>query len=374
MADLALPQAAHAPAGVLLRERERALQVALRARQLLGRQALLGDLFQLAHHDREHLLGARRRGARVDAEHARLGVHRVVGEDRVREPALLPHLLEQTRGHPAADRVVHQPEGESPWVAAREARDPDADVRLLCGAVPHEGAAAGRRLLAPGAQRGVVPVHPLPRRKVLLHQSRHRIVLHVARSHHDEVPRDVMLLPEPPDLVAAPRRHRLYRPQHGPPQWVLAPHRLQEDVVHELVGRVLVHVDLLQDHLALGIEVRRLDHRVLKHVAEEVHRHGHVAVEDARVERRVLLGRVRVQVAADRIEGLGDVAGRARPRPLEEQVLKEVGCAGQPRLLVARAGVDPDAEGRGSDPRHMLGHQAQSRAVLAAPDLFAGQG
>ena len=54
--------------------------------------------------------------------------------------------------------------------------------------------------------------------------------------------------------------------------------------------------------------------RVLEHVGEVVDRHLEVTVEHARVVARVLLGGERVHVAADRVERLRDVEGRARGR------------------------------------------------------------
>ena len=37
--------------------------------------------------------------------------------------------------------------------------------------------------------------------------------------------------------------------------------RTREEVVHEVVGRVVTHPDLLEDHLALGVDVVRPERR-----------------------------------------------------------------------------------------------------------------
>ena len=95
---------------------------------------------------------------------------------------------------------------------------------------------------------------------------------------------------------------------------MVGPQRLGEQVVHDVLGRVLVHVDLLEDHLALGLKVRGAKERVLLHVGEMLHRHRQVTIEHACVKARVLLGREGVHVAADRVEGLGDVARGPRRR------------------------------------------------------------
>jgi len=53
--------------------------------------------------------------------------------------------------------------------------------------------------------------------------------------------------------------------------------------VDELVGRVLVHVDLLEDHLTLSLEISGAEERVLQHVAHVLDGHRQVAVQHARV-------------------------------------------------------------------------------------------
>ena len=102
------------------------------------------------------------------------------------------------------------------------------------------------------------------------------------------------------------------------------PQRLVEQIVDQVVGRVLVHVDLLEDHLTLCVQVPRADRGMLKHVAEVVDGHRQVAVEYTSVEARVLLRGERVHVAAHGVERLGDVSGRAGFRALEQKVLEEV--------------------------------------------------
>jgi hypothetical protein len=129
--------------------------------------------------------------------------------------------------------------------------------------------------------------------------------------------------------------------------------------VHDVLGRVLVHVDLLEDHLALRVQIRRSDHAVLQHVGEMLHGHRQVAIQHAGVEARVLLRRERVEVTAHGVEALGDIESAARRRALEEQVLEEVAGPADRGILVARAGEHPDAERDRADAGHPLGHDAQ---------------
>ena len=96
-----------------------------------------------------------------------------------------------------------------------------------------------------------------------------------------------------------------------------------------------MHVDLFQDHLALGIEVRLADQRVLEHVGQMIDRHLQVTVEHPRVVARVLLGRERVDVTAHRVEVLGDVERGPVLGALEEQVFQEMAGPADLRGFVA---------------------------------------
>ena len=199
-------------------------------------------------------------------------------------------------------------------------------------------------------------------------QVEERVVLDVTGGHDHQAPRHVVALVEPPHLVTGGGGDALHRPQDGPAEWVVGPQRLVQQVVDQVVGRVLVHVDLFQDHLALGLEVRSADHRVLEHVGEVVDGHGEVAVPHPGVEARVLLGGERVDVAAHRVEGLGDVAGGSGLRPLEQQVLQEMGRAADRRRLVPRSRQHPEPQGHRPDAGDAFGHDSQARLELGPAD------
>ena len=67
---------------------------------------------------------------------------------------------------------------------------------------------------------------------------------------------------------------------------MVAEHRFRDQVVHQLLRRVVVHRDLLEHHLALGVELR--ERRSEHHVAHHVDRRFEVVVGDARVDKRML--------------------------------------------------------------------------------------
>ena len=155
-----------------------------------------------------------------------------------------------------------------------------------------------------------------------LEQAEHVVVLEVAGGGEDDVPGHVRAAVVRGDRAPADRGDHLGPADHRPSERVLVEHGLGEQVVDELLRRVLDHRDLLEHHLALGVEVgegRREDH-----VRHHVERVLEVPVGNARVDDRVLARRGRVQLAAHLVEHLGDLLRVVRARALEEQVLDEV--------------------------------------------------
>ena len=86
-----------------------------------------------------------------------------------------------------------------------------------------------------------------------------------------------------------------------------APHRLQKDVVDQLVGRVLVHLDLFEDDLLLFRQFLRVEVRVQEHVREHVERQRHVPVDHLGVVAGRLFIGERVEVSADAVHRFGDL-------------------------------------------------------------------
>ena len=169
-------------------------------------------------------------------------------------------------------------------------------------------------------------------------------VVEVARDRDDHVRRGVVPLVEPPDLVARHRRDRRLRTRDGPAQRRVAVGLAREQVVHHVVGVVVVHGDLVEDHVTLGLDVLGRDRRGGDHVAEHVDGQRQVLVEHPGVEAGVLLRGEGVELPAHRVERHRDVQRRALRGALEQQVLEEVRAAVQRRRLVARPDVDPHTD------------------------------
>jgi hypothetical protein len=137
---------------------------------------------------------------------------------------------------------------------------------------------------------------------------------------------------------------------------VLPEHRLGGEVVDEILWVVVDHRDLLEDDLALRVHVFERGRE--DHVRHRVERLLDTIVGNAGVDDRGLPRRRRVQLAAHRVEELGDVLRAVAGRALEQEVLDEVRDARAGRGLVTRPGGDPEPERRRPDAAQRLGRDA----------------
>ena len=85
---------------------------------------------------------------------------------------------------------------------------------------------------------------------------------------------------------------------------------LLEQIEDVVVGIVARGADFLDDHLLLAIELGLLEQRVLEDVGEDVGGERHVFLEHAGEIAGVLDGGRGVEIAADVLDGLGDLRAR----------------------------------------------------------------
>ena len=306
--------------------------------ELVLREPAVTDLLELIPDQPDDGLRLRRRRAAVGGEESGLRVLRVIAVRRVGEPALLPDLLEQPRRHPATEGGVDDEEREPVRIRAREPVRPDDHVGLL-GLLPLDEVAArgcrGARGVAE-TPRGISATVPLaPHVHALAEHAHEVLVADVPGDGHDEPCGHVVPPVEAANGSARGRADPFARAQDRPSERMTGPEGRREQVVDDVLGRVLVHVDLRQDHVPLRLEVARSDRRMLEHVRHVVYGHLQVAIEDPGVIARVFLGGERVDVTADAVERLRDVQRAPRRRPLEQQMLQEVAVAADRRPLVA---------------------------------------
>ena len=199
-------------------------------------------------------------------------------------------------------------------------------------------------------------------------RSRTLAVLEVAGRRDDEVRGDVGVGEVAAKRRLVERRHRLRLAEDRPAEWMLRPEPAGEDLVDEIVGRVLDHLDLFEDDFLLALDFGRVERRSGDEIREHVHGHRQVLVEHLDVVAGVFLRGERVEVAADRVDLLGDVLGGAGGRALEEHVLHEVGDAFVSGGLVPRTAAEPYADAHRPHVGHPLGEQAKSVGQDVADD------
>ena len=176
----------------------------------------------------------------------------------------------------------------------------------------------------------------------------------------------VRVLEVPDEHVEVHPGHRGDGALDRPAERVPPPERFAEDVVHQLVGRVLDHLDLFEDDLAFLLDLLREELGVAHDVRQEIDGDVEVVVEHLEVEAGVLLGREGVHLAAHRIDDERDVLGGARLRPLE------MGDAVLLRRLVTRAALHPDPDGHRPQGAHRLRDQDQTVAESLLADVAHG--
>ena len=214
----------------------------------------------------EHLVELGRQAADRDADQAGVDVLAGEGEDGVGQPALLADLLEQPARGAAAERGVEHAEREAARRRSGSARctpsttltcsnwrvasaTPGADAarasrpggRATGSAVPVEEAVRARTPCAPGVRRSAWSTLPATATTMLLGA--------------------VVALVEAADLLAGHRLDRLGGAGDRPAERRVAPGLRGEEVVRDVVGVVVVHRDLVEDHVTLGLDVLGGDQR-----------------------------------------------------------------------------------------------------------------
>ena len=125
--------------------------------------------------------------------------------------------------------------------------------------------------------------------------------------------------------------------------------------MHQILGRVLVHGDLLQDHAPLLVKLPRVQGSVAGQVGQHVHRQRQILVNHPGIEAGAVLAGEGVHLPADSVHFLGNLPGGALLGALEHHVLQEVAQA----VLLGHLhhGAHPQP--------HTNGHRAQVGQPLA---------
>ena len=342
----------HAGAGGLEGKHERALEVIFRAEEFFLRDGrfLHGAKFGDGHvHD---LADGFFRGARVDAEDSGVGIGSKFAEDGVSEALLFANILEEARGHSAAEKIVEDRGGEAAFIGEGDGRNADADVDLLEVALGFENdgrSGGGNRIV------GIVE----GRRKIaefLFDEVENFLVRDVAGGGDEKMVRSEPVLETGAQGIAFETANGFGRAKDWTAEGMVGPEAAGEDVMEQVFGIVHVHLDFFEDNLALFFDVVGIEFGTEDEIGKDIEGDGEMRVEDLGVEADLFLGGEGVEHATDGIHFAGDVFGGAAFGALEDHVLEEMGDAVFGEGFAAGAVANPDANGDGADVLHGLGN------------------
>src|SRR4029077_3561024 len=150
---------------------------------------------------------------------------------------------------------------------------------------------------------------------------------------------------------------------------MILPEVLREDLVDEVVGVVLIHLDFFHDHAALASDVGAIEYWIQYQVAEDVERHRYVLVKNLDVEEDAFLGGESIHIPANRIELTCDFLGATVLRPFEDHVLDEVRDPIPFGIFVARTRLQPHSDRCRPDVLHLLGNHCQTVGQFLTPNV-----
>jgi len=161
--------------------------------------------------------------------------------------------------------------------------------------------------------------------------------------------------------------HRLLGSEYGPAQGMVFPEVLGKYFVDQVVGIVLIHLDLFEDYSTFASYVLGIEHWMENQIAQNLKGDGNMFVEHFDVETDAFLGSEGIHVAADGIHLPGNLFGRAMFGPLEDHMLDEMRDAIPVRIFIAGTRLQPYSDGGAADVLHLLGDDDQAmRQDLAA--------
>ncbi len=164
------------------------------------------------------------------------------------------------------------------------------------------------------------------------------------------------------------RRDRLLGSEDRPAERVILPELADEDLVDQVVRRVLHHADLFEDDAPLHLDVGLREARAEDDVGQQIERDVDLLVEHVRVEGGVLLPREGVHVPAENVDDAGDVGRRTALGPLEDQVLEEMRRPGVLGSLDGRTAAEVIPERDRSNVGESLDENGESGGEDLAPD------
>jgi hypothetical protein len=97
------------------------------------------------------------------------------------------------------------------------------------------------------------------------------IVLQVPRCRNDAVIGAIVILKEGKEILSLDPGQGVHPPQNGAAQGVVGPQDLNKEIMNKVIGRVLHHLDLLEDYLLLLLQFSLLQERAQEDIREQIH-------------------------------------------------------------------------------------------------------
>ena len=141
-------------------------------------------------------------------------------------------------------------------------------------------------------------------------------------------------------------------------------------IVDDVVGQVARLAQLLQHDILLAGEVASVEMRLADEIGDQLDAEFEMFAEQPGLEGGLVARRIGVEIAADILDRLGDLARVAATGALEHHMLEQVGEAVGARLLVPRAAIGMQADRDRLDARHRIGGDGE--AIGKPVDVRAG--
>ena len=278
----------------------------------------LAQLVEDDGHQRRQLVAA---GRRMDAEDAGIGKTPVEGIDRIAETAMFAHFLEQARRHAAAENVGKDLRTVEVAHVIGLALETEQDLRVHQVA----GFAHVAADIAGGFEHGRRARRHRQAGETLFHLFGEGRMIDGAGRDHEHPVRRVIARKIVADLARREALDRFRRAEDRPAERLAEIGDLGKLVEHHVVGRVVGGADLLQDDVLFAAQLFLVEGRFRQDVGEDIDRERHMVLEHAGVIGGGFGRGCGIQLAADILDFLGDVASAAAGGALEGHVLEEVG-------------------------------------------------
>jgi hypothetical protein len=174
------------------------------------------------------------------------------------------------------------------------------------------------------------------------------------------------------------RAHGLRRAENGTANRLIGKRGRLQAVEHQIVRRIFGSADFLHNDVLLAPQFLWIESRLGQDVRQHVERQRHIGLKHSGIIGGTLHAGHGIEIAADRLDGFGDLAGGAPLGALERHMFEQMRYAVFVGLFIAAAGADPDAKRGRFQMRHAVGDHRQARgktryfdAHVAAPSRAA---